>query len=97
MTAAAAACESLARMRGAPAAAVTVVAVLAAGAAWLHRPRDLQVEVGAFDHPFASGDWGRADRVDVEEAAAAGGPTSFYYRPDFSDSEKPFKDIRDFE
>ena len=22
---------------------------------------------------------------------------SFYYRPDFSDTDKPFKDIRDFE
>src|SRR4051794_39374599 len=69
-------------MKGArAAAAIVVVAALAALAVSLFRPRALRVEVGAFDHPFARGGWGRADRVDVDEAAAGGGPTSFYFRP----------------
>ncbi len=82
LTVGAAACEALRRMRGAPAVvAVAVVSLLAAAAAWLFRPPDLRIEIGAFDHPFTAGEWGRADRMDVDEPAAAGDRTSFYYRP----------------
>src|SRR5215468_3549227 len=82
LTPAATACESSPRMRGAPAiAAIGIVSLLAAALAGLFRPRQLTVELGAFDHPFATGAWGRADRLDVDETAAAGGPASFYYRP----------------
>src|SRR5262249_51942102 len=82
-------------MRLAPAiAAIGIASLLAAAAVRLFRPRDLAVEIGAFDHPFATGGpraapparartggWGRSDRLDVDEAEAAGGPSSFYYRP----------------
>src|SRR3954467_2206305 len=70
--------------RALTAAAVTMIAIvsaLATGGAWLYRPRHLRAEIGAFDHPFATGDWGRADRLDVDDGAAAGARTSFYYRP----------------
>ena len=78
----AAACESLARMRGASAvAAIAAVSVLAAAGAWLYRPRALRVELGAFDAPVAPEGWGRSDRVDLPPSEAGPDRASFYYRP----------------
>jgi hypothetical protein len=69
-------------MKGASAvAAIAAVSVVASAGAWLFRPRHLRVELGAFDHPVATEGWGRADRLDVDDAAASGDRSSFYYRP----------------
>lgn len=69
-------------MKGASAvAAIAAVSVLASAGAWLFRPRHLRVEVGAFDRPVATEGWGREDRVDVDDVAASGDRSSFYYRP----------------
>ena len=62
-------------------AGIAAISVLAATSAWVFRPHVLRVEVGAFDHPFATGAWGRAGRMDIDSAAAAGDDASFYYRP----------------
>jgi len=62
----------------AAAAALAVVATFA-GASALRRPA-VRVQVGGFDRAVLAGDWPRAARADVDEAAAGGGPTSFYYR-----------------
>jgi len=40
----------------------------------------LVLEIGAFDRPLI-GAWPRYRRADVDDAAAPGGPLSFYYRP----------------
>src|SRR3954471_6584037 len=62
-------------------AAIAALTIVAAADAWLFRPREVRVEIGAFDHPVAKGGWGRADRVDVDVDQAGGDRTSFYFRP----------------
>jgi len=72
----------VAAARGASAvAAIAAMSVLAATGTWLFRPHALRLEVGAFDHPFATGAWGRAGRMDIDSAAAGDDHASFYYRP----------------
>ena len=66
------------RVLPAAAAALAVLATLL-GARSLERTA-VRVEVGGFDRAVLSGDWPRAARADVDEASAAGGPTSLYYR-----------------
>jgi hypothetical protein len=43
-------------------------------------PGPLRLEIGAFDRPWLRGDWRRAERTEVGAEAAAGGPSTFYYR-----------------
>ena len=64
--------------------ALLFASLIALGAAFLARPlgtRPVLLELGAFDAPYRSGVWGRADRADVDPQATTDGVTSFYFRP----------------
>ena len=61
------------------ASALAVIAVTFAWARALDFP-SVRVEVGGYDRAALAGEWPRAVRTDVDDAAAGGDARSFYYR-----------------
>lgn len=64
--------------------ALPLALLLGAASSLLARPLGkgpVRFEVGAFEGGLLGGEWGRADRLDVDPQATTDGLTSFYYRP----------------
>jgi hypothetical protein len=64
--------------------ALLFATLITLGAAILARPLGsgpVRLELGGFDAPFRSGDWGRADRADLDPQATTDGVTSFISGP----------------